>query len=147
VKVICPKCKAENQLPDMLDRKTIYKCDVCENRLTRISKTDYGKVAAFMVIAWLVIPIIVWIAVLLAKDVSEYSFEYFLVGNGFMLSILIGIINIFIIAFLLWRGLKHKRFTGFSPQSFQRFVFVSVLCACTCFAASGLAFAWWKWWA
>ena len=146
VTVICPKCKAENDLPDTLDRKIRYRCNVCKKRLANISNTNFGMVAAFALIAWWAIPVLVWVSVISARGASEYSDELALAYWGFQVSLVIGVTAMAMTVYFLQVGLRHRKSTGASPRGFRCFVLVSVLGACTCFAASGLAFAWWKWW-
>lgn|GEM_PF-3436899 len=145
--VICPKCKAENQLPDTLDRKTAYRCNVCKSKFTRISNVNFGEAAAWTLVAWLIVPALVWGSVPLIRGASEYSTEITLAELGFILALGIGIAAILMTIFHLKQGLMHKKFTRGSPQGFRRFRWISGLSPFICFAASGLAFAWWKWWA
>jgi len=147
VTVFCPKCKAENQLSDILDRKTVYRCNVCQNKFADITNTNLGEDAAFTLIAWWAIPILVWFGVFSARGAFEYSSELSLAYWLFMLSAVIGVTVMGMTVHFLEVSLRHRKFTGVCPTGFRCFVLVSVLGACTCSAASGLAFAWWKWWA
>jgi hypothetical protein len=147
VKVICPKCNAENSLPDNLERKTPYSCYVCKRRFSNIVNKNLGRVAAYTLIAWWAIPVLVWKSVSSARGASEYSAELNLAYYGFLLSTIIGVAAIGIVVYYLGASSRHRKLIGVYPIGYKRFILISVLGSCTCFAASGLAFAWWKWWA
>lgn len=145
VTVVCPGCKAEKQLPDTVNRKVAYRYNVCKRRLTSISNTDFGRLSAFALMAWGTAAALVWVSVYLAPNTGPSSNELVVARMGFQLSFAIAVTTIAVTVYFLQKGLGHRKFVGVAPEGFRRFVLVSVLSACTCFAASGLAFAWWDW--
>ena len=145
--VICPKCNKENKLPETLDRKIAYRCHVCKKRFDGISNTNFGIAAALALVAWWATPALAWASALIDIDNPYINQEFSIAVIVLMLSIVIGVIAIVVTAYFSWEGVKHRRFTGVSPRSFPCFILISMLGACTCFTASGLAYAWYEWWA
>ena len=139
------KCDAEKQVTKNVNRKVAYRCNVCKRRLTSISNTNFGRLAAFALMAWGTAAAVVWVSVYLAPNTGPSSPELVLAGMGFELSLAIGVATMAVTVYFLQKGLRHRKFVGVGPQGFRRFVLASVLGACACFAASGLAFAWWDW--
>ena len=125
--VICPKCKTENHLPDLLNRNTTYRCNACQTKFDRISRTNFGKVALVMLIVWWLVPVLVWAAPPIVHSAKENSFQY-LIGGLFGWSPLYLLPPLLLATtFLLWEGFQHRKFTGVGPKGFRAFIFTSVL--------------------
>lgn len=124
--VICPKCRAENRLPDSLNRNTTYKCNACQTEFGRISRINFGKVAIVMLIIWWLVPVLVWASrpIIHSAEISflEWIGGLFLWSPLYLLPLLL-----LVTAFFLWEGFPHKKFTGASPKGFRAFILASVL--------------------
>src|SRR4030042_3178273 len=125
VNVMCPKCKAENHLPDSLNRKTTYKCYACKAELNCGSNTNFRKVAVGMLIAWWLAPGLVWAARPMITSAEEYSFQAWIgqlsLCGGSFLPFPTAMATIF----LLWEGFRPRKLTGVSPKGFRAFVYAS----------------------
>jgi hypothetical protein len=127
--VMCPKCGAENRLPDSLDRRGTYRCHLCKTRFTRISRTNFRLVAALTLAAWWVVPPLLWAGrhMIESAPLTPYiNQEWF--GNLFLF--LPGLLLPWVIvatAYFLWQGFRHERFTGVWPRGYGTLLLVSVL--------------------
>ena len=144
--VVCPKCGAVNELPDSLNRKTRYRCHACDKWLSGISNTNFGIVAALVLMAWWAVPALAWASAYYERYDPAVNEVFHLAWCFFALSIPIGVTALAITVYFLAAGLRHRKFAGVNPRGFRRFVLIAVLGACTCFVASGLAYAWSRWW-
>jgi len=132
--VTCPRCRAENRLPDILDRKAAYRCSVCKTGFGQISGTNFKKVAFFSLIAWWTAPILVWISRPMIESAQAYSLQEW-IGNLFLYSPLF-VLPLIILGTVLFtfQGFRHMKFTGLSPKGFGYFVLASLLGCSTCVA-------------
>lgn len=127
VKVICPECRAENQLPDSLDRKTTYKCHACQTRFDRISRINFGKVAIVMLIIWWLVPVLVWASRPIITSSKGYSSQGY-IGLLFLWSpVFLFPLVVLATAFFMWQGFLHRKFTGASPKGFRAYVCASIV--------------------
>ena len=101
MKVVCPKCKAENKLPDTLDRKSAYRCYACKKRFAAISSTDFGIVGGLLWMAWGVVPALAWASALIEKDTSSFVEDMAVALLVYSLAVAIGAIVIIVNFFCL----------------------------------------------
>src|SRR4030042_177295 len=126
VNVICPKCKAENHLPDSLNRKTTYKCYACKAELNCGSDTNFRKVAVVMLLAWWLVPVLVWASRPIITSSKGYSSQGY-IGLLFLWSpVFLFPLLVLAAAFFMWQGFLHRKLTGASPKGFRAFIFASV---------------------
>ena len=137
MKVICPKCKTENYLPDSHNRNATYKCHACKAELNCGSTTNFRKVAIWILIVWWLVPGLIWTARPIILSAVESSFQEW-IGLLFWIAALYALPFLLLAtAFFLWKGLRHWKFTGTSPKGFRIFVCMSAIGFCGC--ATGLA--------
>ena len=133
--VICPKCKAENQLSDDLNRKVVYRCGACQVRFTRISNTDFRKATFWTIVAWFVPAAMIMASRPVSESANAYSSQSY-IGNfiGYA-GIILPPPVLLATVFFLWQGFRHLNFIKKSPRHFWSFAFVTVLGFGSCFAA------------
>jgi len=138
VNVICPKCKTENHLPDPINRHITYKCEVCENEFDRISNTNFRRVALVMLIAWWLVPGLVWASRPIILSADEYTLQATIGTFMFCWALFFLPPPVLLTTVLfLGKGFRLRKPTGVSPKGFRCFVCTSVLGFCGC--ATGLA--------
>jgi hypothetical protein len=135
VRVICPKCKAKNCLPDDLDRNTAYQCGTCNAKLGGISSTHFRKAAVLVLIAWCAPAIMILAGVPLTQSAREYSLQSWIGGllgwSGMILPPFVLLASVF---FLL-EGFRHWKSTSVSPKGFQALACAVLVGFSACFAA------------
>ena len=136
--VICPKCRAENHLPDSLNRKTTYKCHACQTEFDRISRTNFGKVAIVMLIAWWLVPVLVWVAPPIVHSAKENSLQYWIGGLFGWSPVFLFPLLLLATAFFIGEYFLHRKLTGVSPKGFRTFVCASIVGFSGCAAGIGL---------
>lgn len=130
--------RVENRLPDILDRKAAYRCSVCKTRFGQISGTNFWKVAAVALVAWWILPVLVWVSRPVIESAAPYGYQEGL-GHLFLSSPLFVLPLILLgTALFLWKGFRHMKFTGLSPKGFGYFVLASILGCSACVAGIAL---------
>lgn len=110
---------------------------MCKNRLGKITSTNFVKAAAFMLVAWWAVPVLVWVSRPMIESAGPYGFQeqlgYILLYSPLFLLLLV----LSGTAVFLLDGFGHRKFTGVSPKGFYIFIFASVLGLCT--STTGIA--------
>ena len=102
-----------------------------------VTEIPFRKVAVGMLIVWWLVPGLIWASRPIILSADEYTLQ---AGIGtLMLGWTPFLLPLLVIAtvYFLWKGFRHKKFTGVSPKGFRRFVCASIVGFCGC--AAGLA--------
>ena len=102
-----------------------------------MSRIQFRKVAVGMLIAWWLVPGLVWASRPIIHSAEEYSFQAWIGQLFFYSPVFLFPLLVLATAFFLWEGFRHRKFTGVSPKGFRAFVCASIVGFCGC--AAGLA--------
>ncbi len=121
MKVICPKCRAENDVPSSVEEGTKYYCCGCNTRFPNVYKRSYWKYFAVSLLLWCLDSAV--IAILLYVIASPgYS------RHGWYVSLLVVAAALFLIAalavniILVLDARRVKEFVGVAPRGYNALI-------------------------
>jgi hypothetical protein len=143
VKVICPKCRTENDVPSAVEEGMKYYCCGCNTRFPNVYKRSYWKYFAVSLLLWCLASAVIGILlyVVASPGYSRHTWDW-------PASLLMMLATLFLLAALVTNIIhildagRVKKFVGVAPHGYIALIaMLIVIGGLVCFFYLGVGYA------